>query len=89
MDGSPSTLESSPDPGVGADRESAPGTPRWVKISAIVVLIVVLVFVVLLITGGPGRHGPGRHTGSGDGGGDTRRAHTAEVHRPPPGIPGH
>jgi hypothetical protein len=63
--------------------------PRWVKVSGIVVLIVVAVFVVLLIAGGPGRHGPGRHTGSGDGGGDIRPARATEGHKPPAGVPEH
>jgi hypothetical protein len=35
------------------------GTPRWVKVSAVIALIVVVVFVVLLIAGG---HNPGSHT---------------------------
>ncbi len=38
------------------------GMPRWVKISAFVVLVVaVLVVVMLLVGGGPGGHGPSRH----------------------------
>lgn len=41
-----------------------PGTPRWVKVFGIIVLVVVLLFVVLLFTRGPHRgHGPGLHTG--------------------------
>jgi uncharacterized membrane protein len=34
-------------------------TPRWVKVFAIIALVVVLLFVALLIA--PGSHGPGRH----------------------------
>jgi hypothetical protein len=37
------------------------GPPRWVKVFGIVALVVVVLFVILLLTGGPGRHGPGRH----------------------------
>ena len=33
------------------------GTPRWVKVFAIVGVVVVLLIVVMLLTG----HGPGRH----------------------------
>jgi hypothetical protein len=36
-------------------------TPRWVKISMIVVTVLILTFLVLLFTGIGGEHGPGRH----------------------------
>lgn len=43
-----------------------PGTPRWVKVSGIVVGVLVLLAVILMLAGGgPGRHGPGRHIPSG------------------------
>jgi hypothetical protein len=42
-------------------RHSAPGTPRWAKVSALVALIVLVLFVIVLVVGG-GEHGPGRHT---------------------------
>lgn len=51
----------------GEDRASSgspPHTPRWVKVSALVALVVVLLIVALLVFGG-GRHGPGRHGSSG------------------------
>jgi ABC-type transporter Mla subunit MlaD len=35
-----------------------PGTPTWVKVFAIVALVVVVLFVLVLLTGG---HGPRRH----------------------------
>ena len=47
-----------------ADPPPYPGTPRWVKVSGIALLIVVLLFFILLFTRGP--HGPGRHMPSGD-----------------------
>jgi len=47
-----------------------PGTPRWVKVSAIVVLVLILLFAIVAIVGG-GNHGPGRHLPSGDAGGHT------------------
>jgi hypothetical protein len=53
--------------GVGPDRASTTGTPRWVKVFGIVALIVVVLFVVLFVFGGGG-HGPGRHSSSGLGG---------------------
>ena len=41
--------------------ESPPGMPRWVKVSALVVGLVLLVFVILKVAGVGGRHGPGMH----------------------------
>jgi hypothetical protein len=35
--------------------------PRWVKLSAVVVGVVVLAFVILHLLGGSGEHGPARH----------------------------
>ena len=57
------------------DRASA--TPRWVKVSALVAVVVVALLVVMLLVA-PGGHGPGRHLGVGGGG----SGHTG----PPPGI---
>src|SRR3712207_2867213 len=48
---------------VEPDGESRAGMPRWVKVFGVIALLVVVLFVILLLTGGPGRHGPGRHTG--------------------------
>ena len=45
-----------------------PGTPRWVKVSGIVVLVLVLLVVIVMVAGG-GQHGPGRHLPSGSPGG--------------------
>ena len=50
--------------GVEPDRGSPPGAPRWVKVSAIVVGILILLVVIVKLTGVGGSHGPGRHTGS-------------------------
>ncbi len=46
---------------VEADPGTPPGMPRWVKIAAIVVGLLILLFVVLQLTGIGGEHGPGRH----------------------------
>ncbi len=43
---------------------SYPGMPRWVKVSGIVVLVLVLLVVGAMVVGG-GQHGPMRHTPSG------------------------
>ncbi|MBM2848786.1 MAG: hypothetical protein HW418_1728 [Anaerolineales bacterium] len=47
--------DSSSDTGDGTrvrpDRRSPPSTPRWVKVSAIIVIVLVLLFVILHLTG--------------------------------------
>jgi hypothetical protein len=60
---------------------SPPGTPRWVKVSAIVAVVVALLLVALLLLGGE-NHGPGRHTSS-DGG--AQPSTVVEGHTPPAG----
>ncbi len=59
-------------PHEGPDRESAittaPATPRWVKVSGIVVAVVVLLVIIMLVVGG-GQHSPSRHLPSSDGAG--------------------
>jgi len=46
---------------VGVDRELTAGTPRWVKVFALIGIVLVLLFVILQFTGG-GDHSPRRHT---------------------------
>ena len=59
--------------------EPSPGTPRWVKTSAIAALVlVVLVVIAMLLSGG--EHGPGRHSG-----GLAPPPSTAQPHAPPGG----
>ena len=50
---------------LGPDRASTTGTPRWVKLLGIVVLVLILVVGIMLLTGVGGNHGPGRHMPSG------------------------
>jgi hypothetical protein len=47
------------DAGVGSDRGSPPGTPRWVKVFGMIALVLVVAIVIVLLVGGG--HGPGRH----------------------------
>lgn len=47
------------------DHKSYTGTPRWVKVSGIIALVVLLLFLILLVTRG---HGPNLHTLSGGAG---------------------
>ena len=42
-----------------------PGMPRWVKVAAIVVGLLVLGVLVLQLTGVAGEHGPGMHSSLG------------------------
>ena len=49
-----------------ADRAPYPGTPRWVKVSGIIAIVLALLVAIILITGVGGGHGPGRHGGEGD-----------------------
>jgi hypothetical protein len=51
------------DTGVGRGPGSKPGMPRWVKISLIIVIVLVLAFVILRLAGVGGEHGPRRHSG--------------------------
>jgi len=41
-----------------SDRGPTAGTSRWVKVSGIIALAVVMLLIILLLTGG--NHGPGR-----------------------------
>jgi hypothetical protein len=41
-----------------------PKAPRWVKVSAIIVGVLILLVVIAKLTGLGGDHGPGRHTGA-------------------------
>ncbi|HYF95859.1 MAG TPA: hypothetical protein VD969_26880 [Symbiobacteriaceae bacterium] len=43
------------------DRPSNTGTPRWVKIFGIILIVLALLFVIMRLTGVGGEHGPGRH----------------------------
>jgi len=66
-----------------ANRPPYPGTPRWVKVFGIVVTVVVLLVVAMMFIGG--EHGPGRHTPSGDVGGQVPPSSVVEYHAPPEG----
>lgn len=63
------------------NRPPYPGTPRWVKVFGIVVIVLVLLFVIMKLTGVGGEHGPGRHTPSG-GGGDAPPSSVIEARAP-------
>jgi hypothetical protein len=66
--------------------EARPKVPRWVKVLAIIAVVVALAVVVVMKLSG-GQHGPGRHLPGGSGG----EAPAPTVpggggHTPPPGI---
>ena len=78
--------------GAETDRDAPPGMPRWVKVTGVVAIVLVLLVGVLLLFGnGPGGHGPGRHTGSGDAGGGAPASSVTPAggHVPPAGVPNH
>lgn len=55
------------DTGVRPDRGSTISTPRWVKLSGIIVVILALLVAGLMLFGDRlGGHGPGRHTPGAD-----------------------
>ena len=51
-----------------ADPPPYPGMPRWLKVSGIIIIVLVLLGVVIILAGVGGQHGPARHIPSGDGG---------------------
>jgi hypothetical protein len=66
-----------------ANRPPYPGTPRWVKVFGIIVIVVVLLVVARIFIGG--EHGPGRHAPSGDAGGPALSSSVMEDQAPQEG----
>lgn len=54
--------------------EAPPPAPRWVKVFAGIIVVILGMLVVLKLVGGGG-HGPGRHTGSADTGQAHQKSH--------------
>ena len=52
---------------IGAPAATPPATPRWVKIAAGVVGLIILAVVLKITVGGGASHGPGMHGGLGGG----------------------
>ncbi|HEX8347245.1 MAG TPA: hypothetical protein VF657_21275 [Actinoplanes sp.] len=50
--------------GGGQRPDGPPGVPRWLKVGAMVVGVLILLVVIAMLTGLGGPHGPGRHTGA-------------------------
>jgi hypothetical protein len=67
-----------------ANRPPYPGTPRWVKVFGIIVIVVVLLVAAVMYISG-GEHGPGRHAQAGDAGGQVAPSSVMEAHEPPEG----
>ena len=70
-----------------ANRPPYPGTPRWVKVFGIIVIVLVLLFGGLMLFGG-GEHGPGRHTPSADAGDQLPPSSVMEENAPPEDVRG-
>jgi hypothetical protein len=62
----PNSNSDTDDSTVRPTEDRPPSTPRWVKVSGIIVISLVLLFVIMKLTGVGGDHGPGRHIPSGD-----------------------
>jgi hypothetical protein len=58
-----------------ADRGPTAGPPRWVKVSAIITLALIVLVLIVLLAGG--NHGPGRHQSSRGRGGPQAAAASA------------
>jgi hypothetical protein len=84
MNDRPGSSRAGNDSDMAYDRESTDGTPRWVKVSGIVALLLALVVAVILLIGG-GEHGPSRHGPSGGSDDQTPPARVTEGHQPPAG----
>lgn len=54
-----------------ADQSPYPGTPRWVKISGILLGVLIMLAAMLMVSGIGGPHGPGRHLSPEDTGNQT------------------
>ena len=67
-----------------ADPPPYPGTPRWVKVFGIILIVAVLLVVAMMFIGGV-EHGPGRHTASGEAGGQVPPSGVMEAPHAPPG----
>jgi len=55
------------DTDVRLTEDRPPSTPRWVKVSGIIVIVLILLFIIMKLTGIGGEHGPGRHMSSSSG----------------------
>lgn len=90
MTDSPSNPDTDTDgaTGVGSDcglpPSAPPQVPRWVKVSAIIVGVLILVLVIVKLTSLDGEHGPGRHIGASG----TPSAGITEIQVLPVGNPG-
>ena len=68
------------------DAVGEPGMPRWVKVSGIVVVVLILLLGGLKLLGVGGEHGPGRHAPSGGNGGQEPPSGVAVGPAPPEGV---
>lgn len=76
--------DASPPPISQADRDRPPGVPRWVKVSAALILLVVAALVISRVAGV--EHGPGLHSGSTASPDPTPPAATSPRPTPPAGA---
>jgi hypothetical protein len=60
----PGDRDTGEDARLAADRQPAPGMPRWVKVTAVIVAVLALLLVIVMLISGGG-HGPQRHQSDG------------------------
>ena len=60
----PGDRDTGEDARLAADRQPAPGMPRWVKVTAVIVAVLALLLVIVMLISGGG-HGPQRHQADG------------------------
>jgi hypothetical protein len=70
-----------------ANRPPYPGTPRWVKVFGIILIVLAMLAIAVMFISG-GEHGPGRHTQSGDVRGQVLSSSVMEAQAPPEGARG-
>ena len=70
---------SSPERDGSADHGPTAGPPRWVKVTGIITLVLVVLVLIALLAGG--NHGPGRHQSSSGHGGQLPSVATAAHNR--------
>jgi hypothetical protein len=74
MSEEPRSPDADEDAATVPERPSPPGLPRWLKLSAAVVIVLILgaiaVSVLAGVEHGPGQFGPGQHGPGGDAGAD-------------------
>lgn len=60
----PNNSNTGDDTGMSHNKDGPPSTPRWVKVSGIIAIAIILLIIIKIFIGGD--HGPGRHISGGE-----------------------